>query len=146
MSRPDNKKNLQSEKEGFHYLRKVLKGFYLPSSDERKWLLRILSLPEKYSRSFDVINLKVSSLSAVSRPGDVQLIEIKVTKKLLPDFPKGFFFGMTANEEELLKKYPGLFILCLVSVNGTKNEHIFLSYEGLEKRIRAKRIQYQINL
>jgi len=146
MSRPDNKKNLQSEKEGFRYLRKVLKGFCLPTSDERKKLLQTLSLPEKYSRSFDVINLKVSSLSAVSKPGDVELIEIKVTKKLLPYFPEGFFFGMTKNEEDLLRKHPRLFRLCLVSLNRVKNRHILLDYRQLAKRIRVKRVQYQINL
>ena len=146
MSRPDNNKNLKSEKEGFEYLRKVLKGFYLPTSAERKTLLKTLGLPERYSRSFDLIDLKVPSISQITKSSHVQLLEVKVTKKYLPDFPKGFFFGMTKNEEDLLKGNEWLFRLCLVSINDVKSDHIFLSYDELAKRIRTKRVQYQINL
>jgi len=48
------------------------------------------------------------------------LIEIKVTEKELPrlsESPTGFFFGMTDNEEMLLRIFEGKSSLCLVSVN-----------------------------
>jgi hypothetical protein len=146
MSRPDNKKNLRSEKEGFDYLRKVLKGFYLPDLAEKKILLKLLGMPERYSRSFDVISMKAPSVSQITRPDQVKLYEVKVTKKHLPEFPKGFFFGMTANEDELLKKHEDCFAICLVSINDTKNVHLILTHTELSKLIRTKRVQYQINL
>lgn len=146
MSRPDNQKNLRSEKEGFEYLRKVLKGFYLPTSDERKTLLKTLRLPERYSRSFDVISMKTSSVSKITKPSQVRLLEIKVTKKHLLKFPKGFFFGMTKNEDDLLRKHERLFALCLVSINEIKNRHIILTHTKFRKMKQNRRIQYQINL
>ena len=146
MARPDNHQNLRSEKEGFEYLRPALKGFYIPSPEERKILLEKLGLPPRYSRSFDVITMTTRSIAEITKPSQVRLLEIKVTKKHLPEFPKGFFFGMTANEEDLLKKHEGLFGLCLVSINEVKNSHVILTYKQLEKLIRVKRVQFQINL
>lgn len=146
MSRPDNRKNLRSEKEGFEYLRKVLKGFHLPDLAEKKMLLQKLRLPKKYSRSFDVITLKTSSVSKITRPNQVKLYEVKVTKKHLQKFPKGFFFGMTKNEDNLLRKHEGLFALCLVSINDVKNRHVILTHSMLRKMKQNRRVQYQINL
>jgi len=146
MAKPDNIKNLLSESEGLAYLREIDKDLILPSLEQKKTLLSLVNLPNIYSRSFDLVKLKVNSFEDIKSRNDFILVEVKVTKKYLINFPKGFFFGMTENEDNLLKQLDGIFIMCLVSVNNTKSSHLYLSHSALHELIKNKRIQYQINL
>lgn len=146
MAKPDNKKNLISETEGLDYLKEADKALITPTLVQKKILLSLVNLPNIYSRSFDLVKLKVSSFEEVRSSRDFLLVEVKVTKKYLANFPKGFFFGMTQNEDNLLKELEGIFVMCLVSVNETLSSHVYLNHSGLQGLIKNKRIQYQINL
>ncbi len=77
------------------------------------------------------------------------MVEIKVTRKHLPKLssdPRGFFFGMTENEEMLLKVFGTNAVLCLVSVNPESEGHFLADWDALQKLDMNKRIQYQINI
>lgn len=146
MAKPDNIKNLLSENEGLEYLKRLDKDLISPSLEQKKVLLSLVNLPNIYSRSFDLVKLKVNSFEDVKSSKDFLLVEVKVTKKYLVNFPKGFFFGMTQNEDNLLKQLEGIFIMCLVSVNEMQSSHLYLNHSKLHELIKHKRIQYQINL
>ena len=77
---------------------------------------------------------------------DIILVELKTTKKYLPENPKGFFFGATENEFNFGKILGSRFRFCFVSLNEKGSSYAFLTLEELEERIKNRRIQYQINL
>jgi hypothetical protein len=141
-----NKTNLESENAGLKLLMAGDPRLVVPTLDEKKILLAHLNYPTIYTRSFDLVRLNVDSLDSVESKADFVLIEVKVTSKKLVDFPSGFFFGLTKNEETLLQDLEGSFLLCLVSIHPETQQSIYLNFEGLSARIRNKRIQYQINL
>jgi hypothetical protein len=144
--KPDHEQNLETEHDGLAFLKSKEKGIYEPDRDQRLWLLDIMGVSKKFVRTFDAIRLKVSSFDKIKNARDFELIEIKVTAKKLPKFPEGFFFGMTENEEMLMKVLDPNFHLCLVSLHEEGGDYKMLTYSGLAKLVRNKRIQYQINL
>jgi hypothetical protein len=144
--KPNNLQNLASERRGLTFLLQEDLGLVIPSREQKRRLLLILNLPTKLSRSFDLVQLKVPTVEQVTSKDDFILIEVKVTEKELPDFPKGFFFGMTKNEEDLMRNLGNSFRLCLLSIHPRSQKYILLDYFDLESRIKTKRIQYQINL
>ena len=77
---------------------------------------------------------------------DIILVELKTTKKYLPENPKGFFFGATENEFNFGKILGSRFRFCFVSLNEKGSSFAFLTLGELEERIKNRRIQYQINL
>jgi hypothetical protein len=77
---------------------------------------------------------------------EIILIELKVTKKFLPMSPKGFFFGATENEFKFGELLGDRFRFCFVCLHPGSISHVLLSIDELEKLIRTRRIQYQINL
>ena len=141
-----NEANLLSEDSGLRILMAADPRLVAPTLEEKKKLLSHLKYPTIYTRSFDLVKLNVDSLEMVNTKNDFILIEVKVTSKKLEDFPRGFFFGLTQNEETLLKELDGSYLLCLVSIHPETQKSIYLNYDALQDRIRNKRIQYQINL
>jgi hypothetical protein len=77
---------------------------------------------------------------------DIILVELKTTKKYLPENPKGFFFGATENEFNFGKILKDRFRFCFVSINEKGSSFSLQTLEELEARIKNRRIQYQINL
>jgi hypothetical protein len=141
-----NTTNLESENSGLKLLMLNDSRLVVPTLEEKKLLLSYLDYPTIYTRSFDLVRLNVTSIDLVKNKKDFVLIEVKVTSKKLVNFPTGFFFGLTKNEETLLQDLEGSFLLCLVSIHPETQQSIYLNYEGLNERIRNKRVQYQINL
>ncbi len=141
-----NKSNLESENSGLKLLMASDSRLVTPTLEEKKLLLHHLNYPTIYTRSFDLVRLNVNSIELIKSKDDFVLIEVKVTSKKLINFPIGFFFGLTKNEETLLQDLEGYFLLCLVSIHPDTQQSIYLNFEGLNERIRNKRIQYQINL
>ena len=143
---PHNRSNLDSEYKGLNLLLEEDSRLIIPSLTQKKTLLSILDYPNIYTRSFDLVRLNVDSFESVKSRKDFVLIEVKVTSKKLVDFPTGFFFGLTKNEESLLQGLEGTFLLCLISIHPESRKSIFLDHDALTARIKNKRIQYQINL
>jgi hypothetical protein len=93
-----------------------------------------------------LVGKKVDAAFIETNLEDIILVELKTTKKYLPENPKGFFFGATENEFNFGQKLGDRFRFCFVSLNEKGSSFSLQTIEELEKLIKTKRIQYQINL
>lgn len=143
---PNHQANYDRQDRGFELLRKELKGFYEPTAAEKKKILEILGISQRFKATFDAIRLNVGSFGDVKNARDFDLLELKVTDKFLPNLPEGFFFGLTHNEEMLLKVFEGKYFLCLVCMNPKSPDYKLVDWTQLENLPQNKRVQYQINL
>lgn len=143
---PDHDANYKRQDSALIYLKEVLPGFYIPTGDEKLEILSLLGISRGFKQTFDAIRLKVSSFNGVKSAKDFDLLEVKATDKYLPSLPSGFFFGMTENEEMLLKVFEGKYFLCLVSMNEKSPGYKLVGWKELKSLIQHKRVQYQINL
>lgn len=146
------RKNNATEKEGIQFMESLGQGFFFVNKDERQRILELLGQPKNYSRSFDMIwiprlaGADLSLAAIETHIDEVTLIELKCTRKFLPNNPKGFFFGATQNEFDFGERLADKFRICFVSLNPESLSYSMLSVPELEQIIRTKRIQYQINL
>ena len=143
--REQNKKNLKTEKRGIKILKSLLKGFVVPTIDEKKYLYNLLNIDYKtYYRSIDGVLLKNNkNINSIKSVEDFYLIEIKTTeKKSVKELPYNVFFGITKNEENLFKKIKN-YRLCIVHV--ILKDYKLLTYEEYDSLVQNKRIQYQVN-
>jgi hypothetical protein len=144
--------NNLTEREGIDYLTRHATGFFYVDSLTRKLILDLLGQAKSFARAFDVVYIpryEDSTLTAgiiEAHLDEIILVELKVTKKFLPENPKGFFFGATENEFNFGKRLGDKFRFCFVCLNPLSQSFSMLTLEDLEKRIRTRRIQYQINL
>ncbi|PHS66848.1 MAG: hypothetical protein COB12_05285 [Flavobacterium sp.] len=141
-----------TEKEGVLFLLDNHTGFFKIDLDTKKELLDLLKIERRYLQSFDLIYVPemvgktINSDFLKTYLEDIIFVELKTTKKYLPENPKGFFFGATENEFNFGKKLKDNFLFCFVTLNEKAPSFVLLSIEELDKIIRNKRIQYQINL
>ena len=144
--------NNKTEKEGIRYLTGLRQGFFEVGKDDKKQILALLKIAPKFARAFDLIyipkskKIKLNNRLIHVRLKDLLLVELKTTKKYLPNNPKGFFFGATQSEFKFAKLAGDKFRFCFVSLHKRLNSHSLLTISQLGKIIRNKRIQYQINL
>jgi len=141
-----------TEKEGIKYMLEKQTGFFKIDLPMKKALLDILELPYNFKQSFDMIYIpKLKGLEfkedyIETHLDEIQFIEIKTTKKFLPENPKGFFFGATENEFNFAKLVGERFRFCFISLHPESLSYCLLKMDELESIIKNKRIQYQINL
>ena len=144
--------NNVTEKEGVLFLLDNHTGFFKIDLETKKELLDLLKIERRYLQSFDLIYISemvgktINSDFLRTYLEDIIFIELKTTKKYLPENPKGFFFGATENEFNFGKLLKDRFLFCFVTLNEKAPSFVLLTIEELDKRIRNKRIQYQINL
>lgn len=145
--------NNVTEKEALQLVLRERTDLLIPDADGRKQILESLKLPQSYRRTFDMVrvegHIRGGSVVEYDDPKAITLYEIKSTKKRLPNFPHGFFFGATANEFDLAKQLGPQFQFCFVCLHPEQEEDhrlVFLDLKSLEAMIRTKRIQYQVNL
>ena len=144
--------NNVTEKEGVIYLLNNYTGFFKIDLEIKKELLDLLNIEHRYLQSFDLIYLPDYKGKQVDSPflktylEDIIFVELKTTKKYLPQNPKGFFFGATENEFNFGKLLGDRFLFCFVTLNEKAPSFVLLTIDELDKKIRNKRIQYQINL
>ena len=144
--------NNVTEKEGINFLIENYTGFFKIDLATKKELLDLLKIEHRFLQAFDLIYVpemvgKVVDSSFIQiYLDDIILIELKTTKKYLPENPKGFFFGATENEFNFGKILGSRFRFCFVSLNEKGSSYAFLTLEELEGMIKNRRIQYQINL
>jgi len=144
--------NNVTEKEGINFLIENYTGFFKIDLATKKELLDLLKIEHRFLQAFDLIYVP-EMVGKVVDTGfiqiyldDIILIELKTTKKYLPENPKGFFFGATENEFNFGKILGSRFRFCFVSLNEKGSSYAFLTLEELEGMIKNRRIQYQINL
>jgi hypothetical protein len=144
--------NNVTEKEGVNFLIDNYTGFFKIDLATKKELLDLLNIEYRFLQSFDLIYVPdmvgkvVNSEFVLTYLEDIILVELKTTKKYLPENPKGFFFGATENEFNFGKILGSRFRFCFVSLNEKGSSYALLTLEELEERIKNRRIQYQINL
>ncbi|ENI5461045.1 hypothetical protein [Flavobacterium sp.] len=145
-------KNNVTEKEGVNYIFENFTGFFKIDLEIKKQLLDLLKIERRFLQSFDLIYIpdmvgkEINSDILETYLEDIILVELKTTKKYLPENPKGFFFGATENEFNFGKLLGNRFRFCFVSMNEKGSSFALLTIEELEAIIKNKRIQYQINL
>ena len=144
--------NNVTEKQGINYLIEEQTGFFKIEKEMKKELLDRVNIPHNYLQSFDMIyipklkGIKFEKDFIETRLDEILFVELKTTKKYLPENPKGFFFGATENEFNFGKLLGDKFRFCFVCLNENSPSYAMLTIEELEKIIRNKRIQFQINL
>ena len=142
--------NNNSEKEAINYLLNTDKNYLNPDKESRKKILEFLGIDRKYFKAFDLILIpgytNLEEIIELENFNQITFIELKTTKKKLPNLPKGFFFGATQNEFDFAELLGEKFKFCFVSIHPESLSHCLLSLQDLEEIIRTKRIQYQINL
>jgi hypothetical protein len=144
--------NNVTEKEGINFLIENHTGFFKIDLATKKELLNLLKIEHRFLQAFDLIYVPdmvgkvVNSSFLETYLEDIILVELKTTKKYLPENPKGFFFGATENEFNFGKILGARFRFCFVSMNEKGSSFALQTIEELEQRIRNKRIQFQINL
>lgn len=144
--------NNVTEKEGINYLIENASGFFKIDLVTKKELLDLLGIEHRFLQSFDLVYVPELLGKAIPTDfiqtylEDIILVELKTTKKYLPENPKGFFFGATENEFNFGKILGDRFRFCFVSLNEKGSSYTLLTIDELESKIRNKRIQYQINL
>ncbi len=144
--------NNVTEKEGVNYLIENYTGFFKIDLATKKQLLDLLKIDHRFLQAFDLIYVpemvgKVADKDFIQTYlEDIILVELKTTKKYLPENPKGFFFGATENEFNFGKILGDRFRFCFVSMNEKGSSFSLQTIQELEARIKNRRIQYQINL
>lgn len=144
--------NNVTEKLGINYLIEKHTGFFKIDKDMKKELLNRVNISHNFLQSFDMVyipklkGIKFEKDYIETRLDEILFIELKTTKKYLPDNPRGFFFGATENEFNFGKLLGERFRFCFVCLNEKSPSYAMLTIEELEKIIRNKRIQFQINL
>mgnify|MGYP003575932289 CR=1 FL=1 len=144
--------NNKTEKEAIDYLVANATGFFYVDTGVRRQILELLELSPKFARAFDMIFIPrfeghaVTEQTIGTHRDEIILVELKATKKYLPENPKGFFFGATENEFKFGRLLGDKFRFCFVCLNELSPSFVMLTIDELEARIRTKRIQYQINM
>ncbi|MDI9874186.1 hypothetical protein [Flectobacillus rivi] len=141
-----------TEKEGVNYLIENHTGFFKIDLSTKKKILDLLQIEHRFLQSFDMIYIpdfvgkEINGDEIETYLEDMVLVELKTTKKYLPNNPKGFFFGATENEFNFGEILGEKFRFCFVSLHEKGSSFALLTIKELELIIRNKRIQYQINL
>ena len=142
--------NNKSEKEALTFLIESDINFLNPDKESRKIIMELLGIEKKFSRAFDLIlipgHTNLDQVIKLKKVEDIVLIELKTTKKKLVNLPTGFFFGATESEFSLAKQLGKQYKFCFVSLHNESKSFVLLTLEELNKVIKNKRIQYQINL
>jgi hypothetical protein len=142
--------NNKTEKQGIKFITEKDETFIEVDLISKKKIMKALNIESRYARSFDLIKLnskvEIKDELIITNKDDITLIELKTTQKKLDNFPSGFFFGATENELTLARRLGTRYKFCFVSLHKQSNQFILLTLEQLEKRIKNKRVQYQIKL
>lgn len=115
--------NNVTEKEGIIYLIEQQTGFFKIDKEMKKELLDRVNIPHNFLQSFDMVyiprlkGIKFEKDYIETHLDEILFVELKTTKKYLPDNPKGFFFGATENEFNFGKLLGNRFRFCFVCLN-----------------------------
>ena len=116
--------NNVTEKEGVNYLIENHTGFFKIDLVTKKELLNLLKIDHRFLQAFDLIYVpemagkNINSNFVQTYLEDIILVELKTTKKYLPENPKGFFFGATENEFKF-----GEILVCFTDYQRTRTKN-----------------------
>lgn len=142
--------NNKSEKEALIFLIESDVNFLNPDKESRKIIMEMLDIDKKFARAFDLIlipgHTNLEQVIQLKKINEIILVELKTTKKKLINLPSGFFFGATESEFALARQLGEQYKFCFVSLHKESQKFVLLTLDELNKIIKTKRIQYQINL
>jgi len=142
--------NNRSEKEALTFLLDSDVNFLNPTKESRKLILELMNIDKKYIRAFDLIlipgHTNLEEIIELNKPEEIVLVELKTTKKKHVNLPYGFFFGATESEFSIATQLGEAYRFCFVSLHEDSKGFVMLTLDQLNKIIKKKRIQYQINL
>lgn len=142
--------NNTTEREAINFLLNSDPRFIEPDKEGRKEILKKLGLASRFTRTFDLIwaegHTNKEAEFDLYDHDKIILIEIKSTKKKLENNPYGFFFGATENEFNLAEKLGKNYKFCFVCLHPETKSYVLCTAAELDKLIKNKRIQFQINL
>jgi hypothetical protein len=142
--------NNRTESEGFEFVMRTSNDLFHPDSIGRKELLKTLGLKNGFLKAFDLVRVaganRNDKILEIPNPQDVTLIELKTTKKHLPDNPYGFFFGATENEFNLAEAMGNRFNFAFVCLHPDCPSVKFMTLADLKPIIQKSRTQFQVNL
>jgi hypothetical protein len=142
--------NNRTESEGLDLVLSAARDLFLPDLNGRKEIIKILGLKKEFLRAFDLVRVAGANADSntlpISNPKDITLIELKTTKKRLPNNPYGFFFGATENEFNLAELMGKQFNFAFVCLHPDCPSVKFLTLAELQPLMRQKRTQFQVNL
>lgn len=142
--------NNLTEKAAVDYVMGQEDCFWLPSASSRKLILAELGLSASLSRAFDLVQVSERIVTdgqfTLEHIDAITLVELKTTRKRLPDMPRGFFFGATQNEFDLAEALGDRYKFCFVCLHPDTLGYKLLTAAELEPLVRTRRTQYQINL
>lgn len=142
--------NNRSENEALNFLLESDVNFLNPTKESRKLILELLKIDKKYIRAFDLIlipgHTNLEEIIELNKPEEIVLVELKTTKKKHINLPYGFFFGATESEFSIATQLGEAYRFCFVSLHEDSKGFVMLTLDQLNKIIKKKRIQYQINL
>jgi hypothetical protein len=142
--------NNKSEKEAISFLLASNVNFLNPDKESRKVIMEMLGIDRKFSRAFDLVLIpgftNLNEVIRLNKTEQITLIELKTTKKKLENLPTGFFFGATESEFTLARQLGENYQFCFVSIHEETKKYVLLTLNELNKIIKTKRIQFQINL
>ena len=142
--------NNKTESEGLEIVLGASRDLFVPDKHGRKELLKLLDLDKKFLRAFDLVRVAGANADSntlpISDPKDITLIELKTTKKRLPDNPHGFFFGATENEFNLARLMGARFNFAFVCLHPDCSSVKFLTFDELQPLIQLQRTQFQVSL
>ena len=136
--------NNKSEKEAIEFLMQSDSAFISPDKTSRKRLLEVFKIDPKYARAFDLLlipgHTNLEEVIELETLESVTFVELKTTKKKLPNLPKGFFFGATQSEFDVAEILGDRYLFCFVSLHPETMKYVLISLRELNKIIRTKRI------
>jgi hypothetical protein len=142
--------NNRTELEGLDVVLNSSPDIFHPDVFGRRKLLEILGLKKEFWKTFDLVRVSGANrndkILEIPEPKFVTLIELKTTKKCLPDNPYGFFFGATENEFNLAEALGKQFNFAFVCLHPESPSVKFLTLADLQLLVQTKRIQFQINI
>ena len=142
--------NNRTEKEATDYVVASDSRFWVPPSSARKHILSLMGLPATFARAFDLVwvpdPIGVEGELQVEDVDRISLVELKTTRKYLPELPRGFFFGATENEFNLARELGSRYQFCFVCLHPQSPGMCRMDLIELESIIKTKRTQFQINL
>lgn len=87
--------NNRTEKVATDYLLLTDDRYWVPDARSRKAILSLLDIRTTLSRAFDFVHVEhadgIADDLLVSDVSTITLVELKTTRKYLPDLPHGFF-------------------------------------------------------
>lgn len=146
------KENMRTENKAIEYLRNL--HFYSCTLKQKKKILELLGIDQKYKNSFDMVKFKPdqyfdeTSLINESLVKRMTLVEVKSSSRNLAKNLEGYYFSLQEREEELARneKVKMIFVFVVIPRNGNETFYQIRTFKQIMENVKSVRIQKNITL